>query len=251
MTQQPELAVVMPIFNEEAAIERVVRSWRDVLDQLSIDWRMHLYDDGSRDGTLTVIKRLAADESRIVVHHQQNRGHGPTVIRAYRDLAHVPWLFQVDSDDEVPPQAFGELWRRRSQFDFLIGERVYQSHARPAVRGAISFVSRCLVQLLFGPGVRDVNVPYRLLRTDAFTPLFAVLPDNLFSPNIIMSGFAVWADLKIYRLPISYQFRQSGEVSIRRGKLLRAALKSLWQTVWFRLTALRSLPRGSRAAASL
>ena len=41
-----ELAVVMPVYNEAGAIESVVRVWVKVLDELGIDWLVHLYGDG-------------------------------------------------------------------------------------------------------------------------------------------------------------------------------------------------------------
>lgn len=230
--KSPKLAVVMPVYNEAGIVEEVVKSWTGVLRRLNIDWRLHLYDDGSKDNTLAMIKRLAAGDPCLVVHHHKNRGHGPTVSEAYQDLSGAEWIFQVDSDNEVPAQAFGDLWRRREEYDLLLGERKYEK--RPATRWVVSAVSRWLVWGLFGRGMYDVNVPYRLMRTSAFRSLFKALPADMFSPNVIISGFAIWQKYRIYVVVVPYRFRQTGQVSIRRGKLLKAALKSFWQTIHWR-----------------
>jgi len=231
--KQLELAVVMPVYNEAKAIEAVVKSWAKVLDEVDASWQLHLYDDGSVDDSLARIRQLAEGDPRIIAHHHSNRGHGPTVIEAYKSLSETEWIFQVDSDDEVPAQAFRDLWERRKQYDFLIGERVYQE--RPPSRRLVSLASRVLVQILFGSGVHDVNAPFRLMRAAAFRPLFEAFGARMFSPNLIITGAAACWDLRVCRLDVPYQFRRTGQVSIRKGKLLRAALRSFWQTVYFRV----------------
>ena len=65
----------------------------------------------------------------LIVHDKLNSGHGPTILQAYRENSDADWIFQTDSDDEIGPEQFEDLWRSRDNYDFLIGRRV---RLRPA-----------------------------------------------------------------------------------------------------------------------
>jgi glycosyltransferase involved in cell wall biosynthesis len=241
----PELAVVIPVYNEEEAIASVLAKWSETLEGLGIDFRIHAYNDGSEDGTGALLDDLARANTRLVVHHKQNSGHGPTILQGYRDNCDGEWLFQIDSDDEMGPEAFGELWSHRETCDFLIGERVREG--QPAVRQFISWAASLTVRLLFGDRITDVNTPYRLMRCYELRGLLQTLPDDLFAPNTIISGLASAAGLRIYRTRVRHRPRQTGEVSLRRLKLLSAATRCFLQTVRYR-SVYRKGKRRSRDA---
>lgn len=225
------LAVIMPVYNEEEAVGQVLDRWCAALDFLGIDYTIHPYNDGSRDGSLAVLRERAARRpDRITVHDKPNGGHGPTVLQGYREAAAAGygWIFQIDSDDEMGPESFGELWNRRGNYDFLAGIR--NGRRQPLPRKAISAVSRLSVRLLYGRSISDVNVPYRLMRVSAFRELFETVPGDTFAPNVILTGMAARKRLRIFETRVPQRERQTGEVSIRKWKLLRAALLSFLQT---------------------
>ena len=114
------LAIVMPAYNEEQIIERTVNEWLIGLRNLDIDFELHVYNDGSRDGTLAKLQGLRPDNGELVVHDKKNSGHGPTILLGYRDNSDRDWIFQVDSDGEMNPEFFHLLWERRRDYDFLI-----------------------------------------------------------------------------------------------------------------------------------
>src|SRR4029453_8247802 len=107
-----------------------------------------------------IIEALGRERPQIVAVRQANRGHGPTILRGYGE-ARGQWVLQVDSDDEMDPSAFPEVWRLR-EADLVLGYRV--GRQSPVARRLITAVSFWTVRLLFGAGVRDVNSPYRLYR---------------------------------------------------------------------------------------
>jgi len=229
MTQSPALTVVMPVYNEEGAIAEVVRSWAGELDRLGIEYELRVYDDGSRDRTPEVLERLSGELPRLLVTRHTNRGHGPTILRGYRE-ARGEWVFQTDSDGEMEPDSFGKLWERRQDHDFLFGIRAGRVWTPP--RWIMTRVSRLAVRALFGRGVDDVNTPYRLMRRERLARLVADLPDDLFAPNVILSGLAVREGLRIWQTPVPHQGRRHGGgslVSLR--KLVKPASRSLRQTI--------------------
>ncbi|MBF0300839.1 MAG: hypothetical protein HQK51_19170, partial [Oligoflexia bacterium] len=137
------------------------------------------------------------------------------------------WIFQTDSDDETSPADFIKLWEKRESFDFLIGIRSGEaSSKRPIARKIISFVSRIVVWSLYGRGVSDINTPFRLMRVEKFKKFFDLIPSDTFAPNVILSGIACKNNFRIFETNITTQNRKTGEVSIKKWKLFKAACKS-------------------------
>jgi dolichol-phosphate mannosyltransferase len=218
----------MPVYNEETALPGVLAEWTAELDRLGLDYRLCVYDDGSRDATGRVLEEQARLHPRVVASHHANRGHGPTILRGYRE-AEGDWVFQVDSDGEMPAEAFEMLWRRREDYDLLIGSR--QEREEPPARFLITMVSRLTVRLLFGRGVRDVNAPYRLFRRSRLTPLLAELRGDPFAPNVILSGLAVRAGLRIGEWPVPCEGRRGGRSSLTPVRILKGSVRSFFETV--------------------
>src|SRR5438093_730146 len=100
-----------------------------------------------------------------------------------------------------------------------------------AIREVVTGWDRWTVRLCFGAGVRDANAPYRLYRRAAFERLLAAVSPDAFAPNVILTGLACRAGLRIVEVPVPYRSRRTGASSIARLKLLRAAALSFLQTV--------------------
>lgn len=230
MVQQ--LSVVMPVYNEQDAIRSVLEKWSRELSRLGIDFRIDVYNDGSKDNTLTVLNSIAPKLPRVVVHDKLNSGHGPTILFGYQQNSDCEWVFQIDSDDEMQPEHFEKLWNERDRNDFLLGRR--SGRDQPLSRWIISMVSRLTVWGLYGRGVLDVNVPYRLMRTEKLKPIFYALPKKTFAPNVIISGWVARKGLRILEIDVSHSHRKTGKVSIKKWKLLKAAMRSFAQTFAFR-----------------
>ena len=228
-----KLCVVMPVYNEQDAIGTVLDKWAKALDALGIDYRIRPYNDGSKDNSLVVMKSKAASLPRVDVRDKPNGGHGNTILTGYRDAVAdgFDWVFQIDSDDEMGPERFSELWSRRSDYDFLVGIR--DGRVQVWTRKIISFVSRMCVRIFYGKSVWDVNTPYRLMRVTAFKNFYLKVPLTTFAPNVILSGIAARNKLRSYEIRVPQHDRTTGEVSIRKWKLIKAAVRSFWQTIVF------------------
>ena len=229
------LSLVVPVYNEQDAIGDVLRQWCRMLDGLGIDYGLYAYNDGSKDNTLQAMTSAAEEigNGRIHIVDKPNSGHGPTILRGYRErAAESTWTFQMDSDNEMGPETFGELWKRREQYSFLLGSRDGREQAFP--RKVMSFVSRQVVRIFYGKTVWDVNSPYRLMKNADFAALFPTIPDSTFAPNLIVSGYVGLKGLSFTEIPVPHQNRQTGEVSIKKWKLFKAGVKALVQTVSYR-----------------
>ena len=228
-----DLAVVMPVYNEEGSIGTVVEAWAKVLDGLAIRYEIHVFNDGSKDRTAEFLDKLTETVPALRVHTKANSGHGATCAMGYLSLyRQADWLFQIDSDNEMGPEWFPKLWSLTADHDFIVGRRF--KRRSPLARNIISLVARLTVNGLYGSCIYDVNVPFRLMRTARFGPCFQSIPANTFAPNLLVSGFAAINELKTVEIHIPHQCRVTGEVSIRSWKLARESLRSILQTVVYR-----------------
>lgn len=224
----PELSLVLPVYNEAALVGGVVEAWVRELTCLNVDYELLLYDDGSVDDTPRILDALAARYPSVLVRHHPNRGHGPTILRGYRESL-GEWVFQADSDGEIDVSGIRGLWDQRSAHDFMVGRRV--DRAAPWTRRLISAVSSLAVRLLFGGGIHDVNSPFRLMRTARLRELLAEVPDDAFAPNVMLSGLAVARGLRVLEHPVRCVPRRSEAGSLGGLKALRMAARSLGQTL--------------------
>lgn len=223
-----DVAVVMPVYNERGCITQTLRDWTEALAALAVRYRMVVLNDGSTDGTADLLAPFAKRPEFEIVH-QPNRGHGPTILGGYRRAVGLAeWVFQCDSDAEMPASHFVDLWNRRGDYDGLFGDR--RGRRQGLARKIISAGSRLAVRCFFGRGVRDVNVPYRLMRSACLAPIVEQIPDDTFAPNLIVSGVFSRANLRVANIPVPHRPRRTGTVSVARWGLWRAVFRSFWQT---------------------
>lgn len=220
-----ELITVIPVYNEEEIIEKVLLDWLKVFNELNIDFEIHVYNDGSKDKTPKILDDLAKNHHQIIVHHKSNSGHGATLALAYKEnINNAQWLFQTDSDNEISPENFKNFWEKRQNADIVIGKRIYAN--KSIIRRFITFTAAMLVQILYGKGISDVNVPFRLFRSENFNNFAKNLPENAIVPNIMLSGYVCSKKLKTVEIPVGYTYRQTGICSIQGFKLLKIAFRA-------------------------
>lgn len=110
----PELLIVMPVYNEQASVRKVVLEWFQEVENWTEDFVFLALDDGSNDGTPRVLARLREQLGpRLEIVTQPNAGHGRTCLRGYQMAVErgIPFIFQIDSDGQCDPQYFFRFWR--------------------------------------------------------------------------------------------------------------------------------------------
>jgi len=224
-----DLHLVMPVYNEEEIIEEVVTSWVNQLRSMGIRFRMTCLNDSSKDGSGRILDELSKNIKELNVIHKPNSGHGPTILKGYRLSSDCEWVFQVDSDNEMRPEHFPKLWQARLDKDYLVGTRV--SRESPWPRRVVTLGSQLAVSLFYGKSVSDVNSPYRLMRTAVFLPVFHLIPTDTFAPNVVISGVAAQLKARYFETSVPHEMRKTGEVSIKKWKLFKAAAKAFKQTI--------------------
>ena len=226
------MSVVMPVYNEEDAIAAAVEEvQRHVLDHVPAS-ELVIVNDGSRDRTGPLLDGVAAKDARVRVIHQKNTGHGGAVM-AGLGAAGGEYVFLLDSDRQIPLDDFPKAWREIvAGHEAVFGVRG-QRHD-PALRLYLTAVIRSAVRLLFGVRLRDANVPYKLLRKSIWDEARPLVPDGTLAPSLFLAIIAKRRGYDIVELEVTHKPRNTGEVSIRRMKLLKFCARGLSQMLTLR-----------------
>ena len=203
-TAAPSVAVLIPCYNEEAAIGAVVRDFRMVLPEAAI----YVYDNNSRDRTVEV-----AAEAGAIVRHETLQGKGNVVRRMFADVEADIYVM-VDGDDTYHAASAPALIRRLqdSQLDMVNAARVTEVQAayRPGHRFG-NLMLTALVAFVFGKRTTDMLSGYRVF-SRRFVKSF---------PTMVV-GFEIETELTVHalelRMPIMevatpYKDRPVGSVS--------------------------------------
>ena len=222
-----DLAVVIPVYNEEKNIKSCIESWTRELTDLEIRYILIILNDGSGDETERVLSELPQEKS-IQIVHKRNEGHGPTILRGYtRAVEIAEWVFQVDSDNELPAEVFHTFWNARHQKEAVLGFRIGREQS--FVRRFISRTAKYATRLLYNSQIKDVNIPYRLIRSNILAPIVSHIPHDTFAPNIAISGALAKTGAAVSELPVPFAPRTHGIASLNDLSAFTNAMKSLVQ----------------------
>jgi len=159
----PSVSVVIPMYNEEAYVDRSVTSARGILEEMGCDWEIVIVDDASTDGTARRAEAIAAADPRVrVIHNPVNRRLGGT-LRAGYAAATKDLVFYTDADLPFDLQELGRAVRllEYQQADVLAAYR-FDRTSEGLVRTVYSLVYNLLIRALFGLAVKDVNFSFKL-----------------------------------------------------------------------------------------
>jgi len=228
---QPELLIVMPVFNEQASVRKVVLEWFQEVDNWTEKFVFLAIDDGSRDRTLEMLQRLKETlGDRLEIISRENKGHGQTCLEGYRIACErgIQYVFQIDSDGQCDPQYFFRFWRAREENDVIYGHRVRRLDGWQRVMASI--VLKTTLLLSSGVLCVDANVPYRLMNTNAIKSALKRIPEDFSLANVALAVL-LRKDKRLKESSISIVFREryGGEPKVRFGKFGQKAVELVWQ----------------------
>jgi glycosyltransferase involved in cell wall biosynthesis len=200
----PRIAVLIPCYNEEVAIPRVVARFRDALPDATI----HVYDNNSKDRT-----REAAAAAGAIVRGESLQGKGNVVRRMFADIEADIYVL-VDGDDTYDAAAAPAMVRllRDERLDMVTGIRVTEIEAayRPGHRLG-NLVLTGLVRLIFGDRITDMLSGYRAF-SRRFVKSFPALAHG-FETETEFTVHALELRLPVGELRTEYRDRPPGSVS--------------------------------------
>ncbi len=174
------LSVVVPCFNEEGNVARVVTQAADVGRRLASELEIIVVDDGSTDGTARVLTALREGVPELeVVPHLDNRGYG-VAVRSGLDRARMDYIFLTDGDGQFDLEDLPAAVELLDGHDVVAGYRTHRQDGWWRRLWGKSWTA--LVNRIFGLRVRDANCAFKLV------PRRLLLASNLRSHGALISA---------------------------------------------------------------
>jgi glycosyltransferase involved in cell wall biosynthesis len=205
------LSVVIPAYNEEAAIEQImtrVLSVRGALDRLGItDLELLVIDDGSRDRTSQIAREVGCRSQGVrVVSHLKNKGYGAALKTGFC-LSRGELIGFLDADGTYPPEYFPQLCQAALKgADLVVGTRMAGAASKmPLTRQIGNVFFATLLSMLGNRRVTDSASGMRVFARSVLDHLYP-LPDGL-NLTPVMSARALHENVSMAEVPIPYSER--------------------------------------------
>lgn len=218
-----ELSVVLPAFNEEANIEKVVRHCVAYLEPAVPDYELLVVNDGSRDRTGDILNRLAAELPRLrPLHHPQNRGYG-AALRTGFDAATKRFVFYMDGDGQFDIRDLDLVLPLATDDDHIVtGYRIERRD--PFIRQLnAKLFGGWLVRVMLGVRVRDLNCAFKLIPKKVLDHITLESPGALI--NAELYGRAVRQGFGIKEVGVHHYPREAG---VQTGAHLSVILRAFY-----------------------
>jgi len=235
----PALSIVLPAYNEEGNIERVVRDAASAAAELAPPYEIVVVDDGSRDRTADILTALAAEmDGRLrVVRHPRNEGYGAALRDGFR-ATRGELVFYTDSDNQFDLRELAGVLPLMKDVDAVLGFRVGRQD--PWMRKAVSGGFNMLSSAALGMSVHDLNCSFKLFRGDLIRAL-PIESNDFFVDTEIVARLhrAGW---RYVQRGVRHYPRTAGRSTVRASDVPRT-LVSLAR-MWRRLRGARAVRRG-------
>ena len=222
-----KISIIIPCYNEEAALPYFFTEIRKVADNMTatkgLAFEFLYIDDGSKDGTLNLLREFAAEDNRVrYISFSRNFGKEAAM---YAGFQHAAGDFAVlmDADLQHPPDMLEEMYLAITEegFDIAAARRVSRK-GEPPIR---SFFARCFYRLInkisraeFVDGASD----FRMLSRRAADALLEMTEYNRFS-----KGIFGWVGFQTKWIPYENVERVAGETNWSFWKLFLYSLDGI------------------------
>ena len=201
-----KIAVLIPCYNEEKTVEKVVRDAKAALPEATI----YVYDNNSSDRTVELAEKAGA-----VVRHEYMQGKGNVIRRMFREIDAECYIM-VDGDDTYPMEYAPEMVEKvlSHNADMVVGDRLsttyFTENKRPFHNLGNSLVRKS-INTLFTCDIKDIMTGYRAF-SYSFVKTFPVMSKG-FEIETEMTIHAVNNNMQVENVLIEYRDRPEGSVS--------------------------------------
>lgn len=218
------LWVVMPVYNEEEAIDSVYNEWHATLSTMNIPYTLCILNDGSKDKTLSKLNAFAASDPNLKVIDKKNTGHGQSCVYGYKLAIEngADWILQVDSDGQCDPKYLSDFINHANEYKVVYGYRKTRDDGFK--RFVISRFVSLFTYVATGKWVKDANVPYRLIHVDIMQNIVHKIPADFYLANIYVSVLCK-KNAKMKWVDIHFRDRSGGSPSVKTFSFVKHGFK--------------------------
>lgn len=201
-----KIAVLIPCYNEEKTIEKVVTDVKKALPEATV----YVYDNNSTDKTVELAEKAGA-----ILRHEYKQGKGNVIRRMFREIDAQCYLM-IDGDDTYPLDCARELVDKvlNHHADMVVGDRLSSTYFTENKRPFHNFgntMMRICINRLFHTDIKDIMTGYRAFSYE-FVKTFPVVSTG-FEIETEMTIHAVNYNLQVENVVVQYRDRPEGSES--------------------------------------
>lgn len=201
-----KIAVLIPCYNEEKTIKKVVEDFKKELPEAKI----YVYDNNSTDKTAEVAKEAGA-----IVRYETKQGKGNVIRTMFREIDAQSYIM-VDGDDTYPAESAKEMvdYILNEKVDMVIGDRLsstYFTENKRRFHGFGNKLTRFLINRIYKSNIRDVMTGYRAF-SYKFVKTFPVMSKGFELENEL-TIHSLDKNLNIKNIIVEYRDRPEGSES--------------------------------------
>lgn len=232
----PDLSLVIPLFNEEESLDELAAEIRAALEPTGLAWETLFVDDGSTDGSLAVLRRLAAADPAIrILRHRRNAGQSAGLASGFR-AARGRLVATLDADLQNDPADLPRLIAELERgFDVVSGVRVERRDSW--TRRVSSRIANAVRNWATDEAISDVGCSLKVYRREFLADLPMFTGMHRFLPTLVR-----WNGARVTELPVRHRPRLRGVAKYGIGNRLFRTLADLFAVRWMRR---RWLPAGN------
>lgn len=216
---KPLISLIIPCYNEEAALPAFREEVLRVIGEMSerADFELLFIDDGSGDGTLSLLRSFSEEDPRIKYHSfSRNFGKEAAMYAGFCN-AKGDYAAVMDADLQDPPSLLPEMLRilESGEYDSVATRRVSRK-GEPKIRSWFARMFYKLINRISDADIVDGARDFRLMKRSMVDAIVEMGESNRFS-----KGIFGWIGFRTYWLPFENRERVAGETKWNFWKLLK------------------------------
>jgi glycosyltransferase involved in cell wall biosynthesis len=229
MAKDVQISLFFPAYNEEKNIKKSVEEALLVLPELASEFEVIVVDDGSRDKTAEIVKKISNENKKVrLFSHPKNLGYGSALKTGF-EKARFPWVAFADSDGQFDIAELGLLIEKAGSADLVLGYRL--NRADPFFRSVTTFGWKTLARILLGLDARDYSCGFKLIKKEVYkTVLPLVGEEKVTQIELLVKakrlGFKI-AEVGVHHYPRKYGSQTGANLSVVLKSV--ADLFKLWR----------------------
>ncbi len=216
------VSVVIPVYNEAAALPILYRALHDTLDRLPQTAEIIFANDGSKDGSAAALDDIAAADPRVqVIHLSRNYGQTAALMAAIQ-ISAGDVVIPMDGDGQNDPADIPRLLAKLDEgYDVVSGWRVAREDAA-LTRRLPSVIANWLISTLLHVPLHDYGCTLKAYRREVVEDVRLYGEMHRFIPI-----YAAWEGARVTELAVAHHPRQFGKSKYGLGRIARVMLDLL------------------------
>ncbi|MBQ9027346.1 MAG: glycosyltransferase family 2 protein [Lachnospiraceae bacterium] len=217
------ISLIIPCYNEQEALPLFYREASRVLSTMDCDHEFLFINDGSCDGTLAIMKKLAAEDPHVFYYSFSRNFGKESAMYAGLCNARGDYVAVMDADMQDPPSLLPEMVRilETGEYDSVATRRADRA-GEPPVRSWFARRFYSLINRISDADIVDGARDFRLMTRDMKDAVLAMGEYNRFS-----KGIFGWVGFRTYWLPYENVERVAGETKWSFWKLFKYAIDGI------------------------